>query len=140
MKFILLCILSVNTCFAGLKLSWNDNSDNEDGFKVERRIFSLGLQQEFVEIASVSSDIETYEDLETDSQKSTIFEYRVRAFNEITIEEEPWRTEPVTLYSGYTNTVWTSVNRLTPPNAPNSLNLTFDSIVINANNVIVNEN
>jgi titin len=59
-----------------ISLSWRDNSDNEDGFRIERARDGA----DFVEIASVGPDISSYLDLPADS---TSFQYRVRAFNGI---------------------------------------------------------
>ena len=57
-------------------LSWRDNSDNEDGFRIERARDG----GDFVEIASVDPDISVYVDQPADT---TPFQYRVRAFNGI---------------------------------------------------------
>jgi len=57
------------------QLTWQDNSDNEDGFKVERR---SGPTDTFGEIATVGSNIITYQDVVGDGQERC---YRVLAFN-----------------------------------------------------------
>jgi titin len=59
-----------------IRLSWLDNSDNEDGFWIERARDG----GDFAEIASVGPDITSYIDLPADT---TSFRYRVRAFNGI---------------------------------------------------------
>ncbi len=59
-----------------ISLSWRDNSDNEDGFRIERARDG----GDFAEIASVGPDISSYIDLPADT---TPFQYRVRAFNGI---------------------------------------------------------
>jgi len=61
---------------AELTLSWNDNSNNEDGFKIERS--SDGSS--FTEIATVGANVATYQD--TTIAKGQNYTYRVRAFNE----------------------------------------------------------
>jgi Divergent InlB B-repeat domain len=61
---------------AQLTLSWNDASDNEDGFGIERRPGTSGT---FARVASVSSNVSTYTDLSLTS--STTYCYRVFAFN-----------------------------------------------------------
>jgi len=58
-----------------IDLSWNDNSNNEDGFKIERK-FGGGS---FTEIATVNSDVTTYND--TGLSANTMYTYRVRAYN-----------------------------------------------------------
>lgn len=57
-----------------IDLSWTDNSDNEDGFKIERRS-GMG---DFVEIDSVGPNVTTYSDVNLASD--TPFTYRVRSF------------------------------------------------------------
>jgi len=57
-----------------IDLNWQDNSDNEDGFIIERR-----EEQEFAEIARVGADITQY--MDTTVQPATAYCYRVRAFN-----------------------------------------------------------
>ncbi len=56
-------------------LTWQDNSDNEDGFKIERK---SGPTDTFGEIATVGANVTTYTDNVADGQQRC---YRVRAFN-----------------------------------------------------------
>jgi alpha-tubulin suppressor-like RCC1 family protein len=60
-----------------IDLSWQDNSNNDDGFEIERAIGSSGGI--WVQIGTVERDITFY----TDSQVNpfTLYYYRVRAFN-----------------------------------------------------------
>lgn len=58
-------------------LGWQDNSDNEDGFKVERKTPSIPGDN-FGEIGTVGPDITIYKDVVNDGQQRC---YRVRAFN-----------------------------------------------------------
>ena len=58
-------------------LQWQDNSDNEDGFKIERKTPSVPGDT-FGEIGQVGPDIVVYKDVVTDGQQRC---YRVRAFN-----------------------------------------------------------
>jgi hypothetical protein len=58
-------------------LNWTDNSDNEDGFKIERKTPSIPGDN-FGEIGQVGTDVVTYTDSVTDGQQRC---YRVRAFN-----------------------------------------------------------
>jgi len=72
-------------CRGEITLTWNDNSSNEDGFKIERSIDGAA----YAEIATVGADTSTYQDATVvDSQ---VYVYRVRAFNAYG-------------YSGYSNT------------------------------------
>jgi Divergent InlB B-repeat domain len=59
---------------AGLALSWQDNSTNEDGFKIER-----ASNASYVEIASVGPNVQTYTD--SGLVEGASYCYRVRAFN-----------------------------------------------------------
>ncbi len=58
-----------------INLSWTDNADSEDGFKIERH----GGDGNFVEIAAVGPDVTTYND--TGLSASTTFTYRIAAYN-----------------------------------------------------------
>jgi len=60
-----------------LDLAWKDNSNNEDGFRIER---SEGPSGPWEEIATVGRNTEEYVD--TDLVRLTEYCYRVRAFNQ----------------------------------------------------------
>ena len=71
-RFIFCCMIALTLALdlfisvdlagaAQLTLSWNDASDNEDGFGIERRSGTSGA---FQHIASVSSNVSTYTDPE----------------------------------------------------------------------------
>jgi hypothetical protein len=59
-----------------IKLTWQDNSDNEDGFKIERKVGTSGT---WSQIKTVGANEEEY----TDSRlnPNTTYYYRVRAYN-----------------------------------------------------------
>jgi uncharacterized delta-60 repeat protein len=59
-----------------IRLDWADNSLNEDGFRIERKIGELG---DFSEITTVGADISEYSD--TGLDPDTKYFYRVRAYN-----------------------------------------------------------
>jgi Divergent InlB B-repeat domain len=61
---------------AELSLTWSDNSDNENGFTIERRI---GTEATYSEIATTGPDVGSYVD-STVGNGST-YCYRVSAFN-----------------------------------------------------------
>jgi len=65
-------------------LTWVDNSDNEDGFRIESRVGRTGA---FTDIGSVGAGVVTFEDVVSDGAERC---YRVRAFN-------------AAGFSGYTN-------------------------------------
>ena len=86
--FALGCSLPPLCLGASLTLTWQDNSDNEDGFAIER--VTAGSNGNFAEVGIVAADVSTYtDDGLADGQE---YLYRVRAFNEHG-------------YSGYTNVV-----------------------------------
>ncbi|MEW6416696.1 MAG: fibronectin type III domain-containing protein [Nitrospirota bacterium] len=60
-----------------INLSWTDNSNNEVGFKIERKVGVSGI---YSQIATVGANITTYSD--TGLTPGTIYYYRVRAYNE----------------------------------------------------------
>ena len=59
-----------------IKLTWNDNSDNEVGFKIERKTDST----DWDEIKTVEANTITYTDTELTS--NTRYYYRVKAYNQ----------------------------------------------------------
>ncbi len=78
-------LLGMTGVHAGqLSLTWQDNSDNEDGFEIERARLGEG----FGLLTTVGADAEAYMDASIVPGRE--YEYRVRAFNAFG-------------YSGYTN-------------------------------------
>jgi hypothetical protein len=61
-----------------IRLTWKDNSPDEEGFRVERR--QGAGSTDFKQIREVGSDINTF--LNTGLAPETSYTYRVRAFNE----------------------------------------------------------
>jgi hypothetical protein len=61
-----------------IDLSWTDNSNNEEGFQVER-CAEKGKCRTFVEITQVGTGIKTFSD--TQLAPGSVYSYRVRAFN-----------------------------------------------------------
>jgi hypothetical protein len=61
---------------ASLRLTWSDNSGNENGFKIER----MSPNGSFVEVARVGADVTSYTDSELAAGAS--YCYAVRAFND----------------------------------------------------------
>lgn len=74
---VLLAALPISALAAQLTLTWQDNSDDELGFKVERSADGVN----FSEIASVGPDVKTYAD--TSVTPGTKYTYRVAAYNAI---------------------------------------------------------
>src|SRR5262245_18996618 len=65
---------------ASLQLSWVDNSDNEDGFHIERKVGTNGI---FSLLAAVGPNITSYTD--DNLASNTTYCYRLNAFNDIGI-------------------------------------------------------
>ncbi len=59
-----------------LNLTWTDNANNEDGFRIER---STGASTTYSEIATVGANVTSYAN--TGLTASTQYNYRVRAYN-----------------------------------------------------------
>ena len=80
--WLVLIILGTLAVFAGeslaaqLKLSWTDNSNNENGFKIDRKTGTSGT---FAQIASIGAGATTYTDSTVTA--GTNYCYRVYAFN-----------------------------------------------------------
>ncbi|MBI3193968.1 MAG: fibronectin type III domain-containing protein [Ignavibacteriae bacterium] len=88
-----------------ITVTWKDNSDNEDGFRVERTtIDSLGFMRP---IASVEAGVTTYTDL--DLNPTTSYAYRIVAYN------SGGNSSPSSI------TVGTTQSTPTPPNQPLTL-------------------
>jgi len=83
---VLVATLQGSSVRVPITLAWNDNSSNEDGFRIERSSDNI----EFVEIAVVGENVTQYTDSES-LVAGQLYAYRVRAFNEYG-------------NSGYTNT------------------------------------
>ncbi len=73
-----------------IELSWQDESDNEHGFSIERSIDGAG----FEEISTTEANLARFVD--SGVQAGNLYEYRVRAYNQFG-------------YSGYSNTVLAEV-------------------------------
>ena len=61
---------------AQLTLTWTDNSDNEDGFRIERKTGTSGT---FAQIATVGANVTSY--IDSGLTSGTIFCYRLLAYN-----------------------------------------------------------
>jgi hypothetical protein len=104
-----------------INLSWNDNSNNEDGFKVER---APGGTTNFAQIASLSANTTSYQN--TGLSASTGYSYRVMAYNNAG-------------NSGYSNTATvTTQSGATVPAGPS--NLTATAISLSQINLSWNDN
>jgi len=64
-----------------VNLSWTDNSNGEDGFKIERAPDNGGVPGTWAQIDTVSNNVTTYSDFGLNP--STRYWYRVRAFNSL---------------------------------------------------------
>jgi hypothetical protein len=85
-----------------INLSWNDNSSNETGFKIERSTDG----RTFTQIATVGANVTSYSN--SGLTASTTYYYRVRAYNSGG-------------NSGYSNIVSVTIS---PPAAPSNLSAT----------------
>jgi photosystem II stability/assembly factor-like uncharacterized protein len=63
--------------FSTLKIFWNDVSNNEKGFAIER---NDGMNTTFKEIARVDSNLTSYSDVS--AKNGIVYTYQVRAFND----------------------------------------------------------
>jgi hypothetical protein len=72
--------LTASTSFGNVFLSWRDNSNNEQGFYIERAESSGNTCGTFVQIDQVASNTTSYVDYSTRNNRR--YCYRVRAFNQ----------------------------------------------------------
>ncbi|MGH7597289.1 MAG: fibronectin type III domain-containing protein, partial [bacterium] len=87
---------------AKINLTWADNSSNETGFKIERKLTSAAT---FAEIATVGANVTSF--ASTGLNANTSYTYRVRAHN-------------ASGNSAYSNTA-SATTLVTPPAAPSGL-------------------
>ena len=69
-------LIATAVSYSQIDLSWDDNSDNEDGFKIERKTGAGGT---YSQIATVGPNVTTYPD--TGLIPCTTYFYRVMAYN-----------------------------------------------------------
>lgn len=94
---------------ATMPLSWNDNSTNEDGFKIER---STSPNGPFALAGSVVANVNKYSDVIPNDPGGQQYCYRVHAFNGVGV-------------SGYSNIacVTTPVVKVPPNGVPGGLSV-----------------
>jgi hypothetical protein len=94
-----------------VSLSWTDNSANEDGFKIERKIGAAGS---YSPLATVGPNVTNYNDNDSGSglTEATTYYYRMTAYN----------AQGDSMYSS-------EVNATTLPAAPSSLSATAASSI-----------
>lgn len=68
-------LMVITTGTATAEVSWNDNSNNENGFKLERKTSDAA----FAEIAVLGANSNSFRD--TGLNPATVYAYRVHAFN-----------------------------------------------------------
>jgi hypothetical protein len=62
---------------SSIMLTWNDNSEGEEGFKIDRRIGSTG--EWLIDYETIDANIDTWTD--TELTLGIVYYYRVRAYN-----------------------------------------------------------
>jgi len=98
-----------------INITWQDNSNNEDGFKIEQGTGIYGIY--WTEIASVNANVTNYNN--TGLIASTTYYYRVRAYNSAG-------------NSGYSNQVYaTTQSGLTIPTVPSN----FQAMVVSSSQI-----
>jgi hypothetical protein len=122
MRRLLLLLLLAPLCAhaAQFTLSWQDNSSNEQNFRIERAP-GLNATSGFTEIATVGANIVTYVD--AGLPNNTSYSYRLRAWNSAG-------------FSGYSNTA----SGTTPPplnTAPTISDITNKTVVENGNTGLI---
>ena len=84
--FLAALIWHENTSATSLQLTWAHDSQNANGFDIERRVGTTG---EFLVLSTVPANQKSYTD--TNLTKGTTYCYRVRAFN--SIDGSPYSNE-----------------------------------------------
>jgi uncharacterized delta-60 repeat protein len=74
--------LTATAVSTGIRLAWQDNSNNESGFNIERKVSALFLYtSDWQEIATVGPGVTSYQDRPAPTIVRLTFSYAVRAFN-----------------------------------------------------------
>ncbi|MGA1839331.1 MAG: fibronectin type III domain-containing protein, partial [bacterium] len=109
-----------------IKLTWKDNSTNEEGFEIERALSASGP---WTTISWVGANVTTYMDSGLNS--STIYGYRISAYN-------------IMGFSAYSNITGTRTQQNHPPEANNDSAVTMINtpvtINVNVNDYDVDDN
>lgn len=87
-----------------IDLSWSDNSNNETGFKIERRTETGS----YVEIAIVGANITSYSDIGL--SESTRYYYRIRSYNNAGYSDYSNEGSAVTLLNAPSNLTATTIS------------------------------
>ena len=101
---------AVDSNGAQLTLRWNDNSTNEDGFRIERKTGSSGR---YAEIAVLAANTISY--IDSSLSSATHYCYRLRAYNSSGT-------------SGYSNEQCATTTSMPPPPPPVSFLLTVNKV------------
>ena len=125
-----------------IDLTWSDNSDNEEGFKIERKEEGGS----YSEVASLPSDTTTYKD--TGLSADTTYYYRIKAFNnkgesnhsnEISIKTEsaPDTTPPLLTITSPTNFETVNEDTVTVKGKATDNESGIDTVTVNDSAVTV---
>lgn len=106
-------LVGTATTSSSIRLTWSDNSANEDGFEVERSLNGTS----WTWIATSTPNTNSYYD--SGLSAGTTYYHRVRTFN-------------AGVYSAYTNTATTTTN-VPVPTAPSSLTASASSTTVTLN-------
>jgi len=73
-------LVKVSVTTSSILLAWTDNSDDETGFDLERRVKTGGSFSAYADVVTTDADDEGHDDTGLDA--GTIYQYRVRACND----------------------------------------------------------
>lgn len=88
-----------------VKIDWTDNSANEDGFRIERKLTSEGT---WAEVGTVGANVTTFTD--TGLTANSTYYYRVRSYNAANGDSNPSsEASALTLYVSYLAPSWSYI-------------------------------
>ncbi|MDI6703393.1 MAG: SBBP repeat-containing protein [bacterium] len=118
-----------------LNLTWQDNSENESGFRIERR---MATEENYQEIVTVGANVNSYQDISL--TPNTTYYYRVRAYNirgSSNYSNETSAITPVAANQGGTISLPDGTKIKFPPNVlPADANVTITEADPNSQSIV----
>lgn len=81
-------VVVVRTSIHDIKLDWTDNSNNETGFRVQRKISSRTLEEtDWIDYAQTGANVTSFIDYGVVLTAGNVYSYRVYAYNGVGVSD-----------------------------------------------------